>query len=352
MNVRVRQSNIELLRIFAIIGVIILHYNNKDIGGGFNFVQKYGFNYYTLMVLESINICAVNLFMLISGYFSCNNKKTKFQKPFKLLLQTILFSLSWNVLSCILNRKLSIESIIVGIIPSNYFIILYIVVYIVSPYLNVLRDKVDTKFITIVFLLFSVEPTVVDVFTQITNKEWLGLSNIGMYGSQWGYQIINFILMYYIGMYLKDNIDHHILKQSKLIYKLIGVISLITLWSCISDSLGLSRNIAWSYCNPLVIIESILIFLIFNKINIGTIKWINRLSSASLTIYLFHGYLISHVKISWAVSQNVIILLIHIILSAFVIYLLGFIVHLIFEYIYSIVFGKFEKKNILLTEVK
>ena len=28
-----RQSNIELLRILSIIGVIILHYNNKSIGG-------------------------------------------------------------------------------------------------------------------------------------------------------------------------------------------------------------------------------------------------------------------------------------------------------------------------------
>ena len=28
-----RKSNIELLRIFAIIGVIILHYNNPVIGG-------------------------------------------------------------------------------------------------------------------------------------------------------------------------------------------------------------------------------------------------------------------------------------------------------------------------------
>ena len=28
-----RQSNIELLRILAILGVIILHYNNPEIGG-------------------------------------------------------------------------------------------------------------------------------------------------------------------------------------------------------------------------------------------------------------------------------------------------------------------------------
>lgn len=31
---RQRDSNIELLRILAIIGVIVLHYNNPAIGGG------------------------------------------------------------------------------------------------------------------------------------------------------------------------------------------------------------------------------------------------------------------------------------------------------------------------------
>lgn len=29
-----RESNIELLRVFAMIGVILLHYNNPTIGGG------------------------------------------------------------------------------------------------------------------------------------------------------------------------------------------------------------------------------------------------------------------------------------------------------------------------------
>lgn len=34
MDKNKRQSNIELLRILSMLGVIILHYNNKTIGGG------------------------------------------------------------------------------------------------------------------------------------------------------------------------------------------------------------------------------------------------------------------------------------------------------------------------------
>ena len=39
-----RQSNIELLRILAILGVILLHYNNDSSGGGFRFVEPGSLN--------------------------------------------------------------------------------------------------------------------------------------------------------------------------------------------------------------------------------------------------------------------------------------------------------------------
>ena len=38
-NRRDRESNIELLRILAMLGVIILHYNNPSIGGGYRLLN-------------------------------------------------------------------------------------------------------------------------------------------------------------------------------------------------------------------------------------------------------------------------------------------------------------------------
>ena len=65
---RDRESNIELLRILAMFGVIILHYNNPSIGG-LSFVKYGSLNYWFLNIAESIFVCAVNLFMIISAYF-------------------------------------------------------------------------------------------------------------------------------------------------------------------------------------------------------------------------------------------------------------------------------------------
>ena len=53
--------------------------------------------------------------------------------------------------------------------------------------------------------LFSIYPTFVEVFEYLTHREWIGISTIGAYGSQDGYQIVNFILMYYVGMYIRKN---------------------------------------------------------------------------------------------------------------------------------------------------
>lgn len=87
-----RQSNIELLRILAVMGVIVLHYNNRSMGGGFLFTQSLPINHFILKVIESVNISAVDLFMLISGYFLITSDKRNILKPIQLFFQVIIFS--------------------------------------------------------------------------------------------------------------------------------------------------------------------------------------------------------------------------------------------------------------------
>ena len=203
-----RQSNIELLRILLIIGVIILHYNNKTIGGGFEYVKYESIIFYILYILESVFICAVNLFMLISGYFMCTSYKRNLWKPIELVVQVILFSLGIYFFKIILKTDdFSIKSLFGRFVPANYFVILYIVVYFFSPFVNKLLYSLDNKqlklFVITSVLLFSVYPTLVDIFRELTGKEWNGLSSIGMYGSQWGYSVVNFLLMYILGAYIK-----------------------------------------------------------------------------------------------------------------------------------------------------
>lgn len=75
-----RASNIEVLRIIAACGVVVLHYNNVSMGGGFAHVEAGSANQYVLYFSESIFICAVNLFVMVSAYFLCMTNKRKLIK--------------------------------------------------------------------------------------------------------------------------------------------------------------------------------------------------------------------------------------------------------------------------------
>lgn len=76
MNEKIRNSNIELLRILTAMGIMILHYNNTTMGRGLTLAENYSINQMLLILLESLFICGVNLFVLISGYFlSTSNRR-------------------------------------------------------------------------------------------------------------------------------------------------------------------------------------------------------------------------------------------------------------------------------------
>ena len=71
-----RESNIELLRLLAGMGVIVLHFNYFP-GGGGALETASGVNFYVLLVLEILCVSAVNIFILISGYYGCESKKNE-----------------------------------------------------------------------------------------------------------------------------------------------------------------------------------------------------------------------------------------------------------------------------------
>ena len=352
MENKKRLSNIELLRIFAMLGVIILHYNNETIGGGLKYVIRGSSNYYLLLLFESMFICAVNLFVLISGYFSCQSRITTLWKPIILLLQVEVFSIAGYLITAITKNEFTFKGLLASSIPANYFVILYIMLYFLSPYLNIILERLDRKFVIILFLGFSVYPQFVDLFNQISGQVWNGLSTIGMYGSQWGYTIINFIMMYFFGGVIRKRQTTVEKYCNKALFAFLVLNTLLIFgWSVLNIKYRFERNIAWSYSNPLVVIEAITVFILFLRINIGSIKWINSLSKSSFTVYLVHGYLIPHIGIMWAVQLKPLLMILHIVISSVVIYLVCFLIFLIYDSIIKRVLKSFMKYELIVTQL-
>lgn len=324
-----RQSNIELLRLLAMVGVILLHYNNKTIGGGLAFVPAGSVNEYVLLVLESAAICGVNLFIMISGYFLSQTNHRSVGKMLSLVLQVCLFSCAWYLIRVALGQlSFSVTSLAYSFLPANWFIILYAVLYLISPLIN--RAFANLKSIKVLLgllFLFSIWPTILDVFYKVSGTDLTGsLSTLGTFGTGRGYTIVNFLLCYVIGA------AFHWFRTEKLAaWKLIVLyfanLAVITLWSVRSP------DTAWEYCNPLVILEAAVTFALFLRIDLGCRKWINTLARAALTVYLIHQYFLPYLKIEEYVQKNVFVMLLQIVVSVLIIVAVSFLVDLIYRLI-------------------
>lgn len=277
-----RNSSIELLRICAGMAVVILHFNYGSISA----VDKTsGPVHYTLLVLEAICICAVDVFIFVSGYFGSSSLQIKPSKLANLLIQTSAFRFGTEVISCILHKKWSWEGLIVSLLPVNYFVILYVGLMLISPYINVLLKKLTASgllnLLVICVVAFSVYPTLVDVLKEVSGRELEGLSSISLNGSGGGYTVSNFILVYVVGAIARKlNIVEKISLRKWLIIWSISVV-VIYLWRIILP------GTAYSYSNFMVILEAASIFSIFHKINIQN-RAVNILAPASFTCFLLH----------------------------------------------------------------
>lgn len=256
-----RESNIEILRCLAIVFVLILHYNAESVGGGFQYVSKGTLNYYLLYFLEALSICAVDIFIVISGYFYYGRYSRKLGKPIMLLLTCIGYKFLLYGLSVITyNQPLSYRGILDSLIPNNYFIILYISIYFVSLYINIILAKISKKEYKIMLLIFTcvfvLWENIWDLVSEILSSNIVGISFVGAWGNQAGYTIINFSLLYLYGAYIRK---YGLLSYKKRSFYFIG----FCIMSCIIFLGSLKFNVFWNYNNVFVIIQAICLFMFF-----------------------------------------------------------------------------------------
>ncbi len=327
-----RDSNIELLRIFASMAVIALHYN---IAYAFNAAAPGSLNYGILIGIESLSICAVNLFFLISGYFLYGKHSIRVGKAIDLFIQMEVFKIAFGLgIPILKHESLSPESVMRTLMPTNYFVILYIVVFLLSPYINKLlssiSDKAFKQLMIISVVLFSVLPTITDTLEFLFGWSLGDMSTIGREGSGYGYTIVNFVLMYLLGSCIKRLFDQKIKPRLLVILLALNLLVVFILgFFGMSTEYGL--NFVYSYCNPFVISLAFLFFLLFKNINIGQRKIINKIAAASFTVYLTHGAFLSKLQITRFVKENVFVLLIHFVVSVVLLYAIGFVVYLVYN---------------------
>lgn len=327
---KVRDSNIELLRILAMLGVVLLHYNNKDMGGGFKYVADGSVNQMILLLLEGLFICAVDLFVLITGYFSCTSVRADPVKAVALLLQVTVFRVllyGWDLSK---GAAFSVSGLVYAMLPMNYFVILYVAVYLVSPFINqMLRELSKSQMKTLLILallLFSFWPTLLDAATVHTGKQFAGLNTIGTNGSGQGHTFVNFTLMYLVGAYLRLA-DIRVKKRYSAV-----ALAVLTVILALAGKHAPFNRYAWAYCNPLVIAQAAVVFLLFREISLRS-RIVNFLAKGSFTCYLLHTFFMGRYGIPEAVRRAPLYLVGHVLFTVATVYLLCFVAYFVYDFL-------------------
>lgn len=276
-----RDSNFELLRLICMFYILLHHFmvhGLRNIGYYSPFVVSEYTNF--CAVFNSFVVIGVNCFVLISGYYEI---KCRWKVFFHLYLLCVFYSVGIYLVSCYMGGSYSIKSLFFSFFPFSrnpnlWFISTYIYLYLISPILNKIIDISDKRGHIVILLICS-------IITFYYGYFWRGEINDN------GYNLINFIFLYFIGRFLYNHIA-----WSKYSVRKIRLNALFTYIICsllISVIAVIDLNFNWSYFavytynSPLVIISSVAFFIFFRTLHFQSCV-INWAASSVLAIYLIH----------------------------------------------------------------
>ena len=284
---KTRDTNIDLLRIIAMLMVITIHCLGNGNLLGNSKIPTY--NLVGIRILDTLSLVAVPTFFIISGYYM-SSYKINLKKIFLLYGRVVFYSLLLYFIGTLINIKTNKFSAFFPISSGSYwFVNAYFILYMFSPILNMwlnILSKKQFKFMLIlwIFLLSIVRMT-------INPNELLSA------------KILPVFMMYSIGFYMKKFVSikkdkYYIIKYLILTFILIYCYTLTTKFNKIfiyDDNLHpifyrLLTNFREFY-NLIVIAMTVLLFMKFKTIKINSkflTKLITIISPSVFSIYLIH----------------------------------------------------------------
>lgn len=279
-----RESNIELLRIIAmwyiLVHHLIVHAIYPDVMTGQNGVTA---EYAVYSFLEGFLYMAVDVFILISGYFGI---KLRARRLWSLYLQcafygllTYIFGVAIGVAPLVPHTFITKSVLIFSHLSSWWFVVCYLMLMVVSPFLNYGMQQMTKREYLWVLACLTFVQIYLGWFWQ---KAAYDIS---------GYSFINFVYVYLIGGYLRryvsDNERIAQRKTAKLLYSgcalLFGICNIVRLYFKIPFG-----NL-WAYNNPIMIIGAVGLVLYIRSYKFHS-NIVNRIGGGGVRGISHHGY--------------------------------------------------------------
>lgn len=275
-----RRSNIELLRIVAMLMIIGHHFAYH---GAFQVESLSGVPYAWLMLLSMGGKIGVNLFVLITGYFLVMDESMfRPRKLLSLWLPVFFYAALLTVIGVLTGlTEFSWNLVLQGIFPvlsgDWWFVTDYFLLFLLHPFLNKMVSTMTKKqfgyLVALILVLWCVLPSILSVNTERNNLLWFGTMYLtGGYLRRYGVSLpkmANFTSRHYFGFTL--------------------------LWALVTYGVGfLTKSTETVYASAFemytlpVVLVSVNFFLAFEKWNMKYYSWVNTLASATFGVYLIH----------------------------------------------------------------
>lgn len=260
-----RDSNFELLRLLAMWFILTYHFISF-------FIVKLDDNPIYKTIQLPLHV-AVICFVLISGYFHI---KTSLRGLCKLILPLIIIYLPLTAYAYFNHTSGVGKTDFLFFSHSPYwFIRTYVCLFLMAPTLNWFLTSNTRR------IYFLIMTGFLSIYLGLMRESSL----VG------GKNILLFLFLYAIGDFLRVNksmLDKIKTGNIVLFYCLLNVIICTTYYFLGGTLVGkVLWNLSFPYCSPFLILNAVLLFLIFSRVNIKS-KLINWLSASVLMVYVIH----------------------------------------------------------------
>ena len=276
MTLKTRDSNMELLRITAMVLVLVVHANFRalPVPGPLHIVMA-PVSSLLMFLTEGISICAVDLFVLLSGWYGIRFKGSRLAE---LLFQVLFFGVFALGVSAVFWPQ-ELQNDVVGRLfmlnPGNYwFIKAYVGLYLLSPVLNAFVEHATRRQFAVVLITFYAFQFIFGWYFDATT--WF----------RGGYSLPSFIGLYLLARYMRLY-PLRVWRLSRwadlAIY--LSIVATLTIVMFLIKRAGGRGDYVYFYNCPLVMLAAMHLLLFFSKLSFKS-RLVNWVASSMLAVYL------------------------------------------------------------------
>ena len=289
-----RNYGIDALRILSMLMIIFHHVITH--GGLLKSREFLSFGYDLLTFLDIAVLCAVNCYVLISGYVGVCSRH-KYSSLASLWLQVVFYSAGITLLFLLFKPEAVTftrvwKSFLPALTREYWFFTNYFILFLLMPMLNAAVNALSRRRLEIMLVTLI-------VFIGVFGSIYDGFYNTDVYGVNRGYSVWWMMVLYMVGAYVRKYDAFSAAKPSRLLilYGAAAVISTalrLLVLGLTNAAVGKPQytNLFTKYTSLNICVCAMALFLLFRNLRFkdGLNRWIAFLSPMTFSVYLIHDH--------------------------------------------------------------